>query len=127
MSAEAQILEMRKWPAIPGGAVEDHFPLSGTVGRITSAKDSDPEPPTAPTAGMWPGVKPTTTAKDGIDMDSVPDKPALPPRPAPRPSICPACGLTADNGITVHSELTSTATFVDTAGHIWAVTWMAVA
>jgi hypothetical protein len=43
-----------------------------------------------------------------------------------RPSICPTCGLTADNGITVHSELTATATYVDTAAHIWSVTWMAV-
>lgn len=41
----------------------------------------------------------------------------------PRPSICPTCGLTADNGITVRAELTATATFVDTAGHLWSVMW----
>lgn len=43
-----------------------------------------------------------------------------------RPSICPACGLTADNAVTVHSEQTATATYCDTAGHLWAVTWLAV-
>ena len=41
----------------------------------------------------------------------------------PRPSICPECGLAADNGIVVEAELTRTATYVDTAGHIWAVMW----
>lgn len=46
---------------------------------------------------------------------------------APRPSICPVCGLTADNGIVVRAELTATATFVDTAGHMFAVTWLEVA
>jgi hypothetical protein len=45
----------------------------------------------------------------------------------PRPSNCPTCGLTADNGIPVRSELTTTATYCDTAGHLWAVTWMEVA
>jgi len=55
----------------------------------------------------------------------------LPPPPQrrqqdPRPSICPACGLAADNGITVEAELTRTATYCDTAGHLWSVTWLAV-
>ena len=45
----------------------------------------------------------------------------------PRPSICPTCGLTSDNGIRVEAELTSSATYVDTAGHLWAVTWVGVA
>jgi len=45
----------------------------------------------------------------------------------PRPINCPICGLTADNGIIVASELTSTATYVDTAGHIFSLTWAAVA
>lgn len=44
-----------------------------------------------------------------------------------RPAICPICGLTADNGITVRSELTATATYCDTAGHLWSVTWLEVA
>lgn len=44
-----------------------------------------------------------------------------------RPSICPLCGLTADNAVTVQGELTATATYCDTAGHLWAVTWAAVA
>lgn len=44
-----------------------------------------------------------------------------------RPSVCPVCGLTADNAVTVESELTRTATYVDTAGHMWSVTWPAVA
>lgn len=46
---------------------------------------------------------------------------------APRPSICPTCGLTADNGIVVRAELTATSTYCDTAGHLWAVTWLEVA
>lgn len=45
----------------------------------------------------------------------------------PRPSICPTCGLAADNGVTVRAELTTTSTYVDTAGHMWAVTWMEAA
>jgi len=44
-----------------------------------------------------------------------------------RPSICPTCGLAADNGVTVASELTNTTTYCDTAGHLWAVTWLEVA
>lgn len=53
-----------------------------------------------------------------------------PPSPVPhraRPSGCPMCGLIADNGIIVRSELTATATYCDTAGHLWAVTWLEVA
>lgn len=54
------------------------------------------------------------------------------PEPGPRqsltrPSVCPVCGLAADNAVTVESELTSTATYCDTAGHLWSVTWLAVA
>ena len=45
----------------------------------------------------------------------------------PRPSVCPICGLAADNGVVRHSELTATATYCDTAGHLWAVTWLEVA
>lgn len=43
-------------------------------------------------------------------------------RPAPV-SICPQCGLAADNGVLVRSELTATATYVCTEGHIYSVTW----
>ena len=59
-------------------------------------------------------------------MNSAPPPQAV-TTPAARPSICPACGLTADNAVTTHGELTSTATYCDTAGHLWAVTWVAVA
>ena len=45
----------------------------------------------------------------------------------PRPANCPICGLTADNGVLRRSELTATATYCDTAGHLWAVTWLEVA
>lgn len=45
----------------------------------------------------------------------------------PRPSVCPTCGLSADNGVLVRAEVTATATYVDTAGHLWAVTWLEVA
>lgn len=42
-----------------------------------------------------------------------------------RPAICPICGLTADNAVVTHSELTATATFVDTEGHLFSVMWVA--
>lgn len=45
----------------------------------------------------------------------------------PRPAVCPVCGLAADNAVVVRSELTATATYVDTAGHLFAVTWLEVA
>jgi hypothetical protein len=45
----------------------------------------------------------------------------------PRPSSCPTCGLVADNGVLVRAELTATATYCDTAGHLWAVIWLEVA
>jgi hypothetical protein len=40
--------------------------------------------------------------------------------------MCPICRLTADNAVTVEAELTRTATYVDTAGHMWSVTWLVV-
>ena len=45
-------------------------------------------------------------------------------RTLPRPSVCPTCGLAADNGVLVRGELTATATYCDTEGHLWAVTWL---
>ena len=53
--------------------------------------------------------------------------PSQPRKQVPRPALCPTCGLAADNGILVRSELTATATYVDTAGHIFSVTWVEVA
>lgn len=44
-----------------------------------------------------------------------------------RPTPCPICGLVADNAIIVHGELTTTATFVDTEGHLFALVWSEVA
>lgn len=44
-----------------------------------------------------------------------------------RPTPCPICGLVADNAVVVHSELTTTATYVDTAGHLFAVVWAVAA
>lgn len=61
-------------------------------------------------------------------MDSIlPDASSPQDRATPRPSTCPICGLYADNGVVVRAELTATATYVDTAGHLWAVTWLEVA
>ena len=61
-------------------------------------------------------------------MDSiVPPTPDKQHRAVPRPAICPACGLQADNGVLVRSELTATATYVCTNGHLYAVTWLEVA
>lgn len=48
-------------------------------------------------------------------------------RPAPRPAACPLCGLAADNGVLVRSELTATATYCCTEGHLFSVTWLEVA
>lgn len=45
----------------------------------------------------------------------------------PKPSVCPVCGLAADNAVVVVSEITSTATYVCTEAHMWAVTWLEVA
>ena len=45
----------------------------------------------------------------------------------PRPSVCPSCGLGADNGVVTRAEVTATATYLDTAGHMWSVTWLEVA
>jgi len=45
----------------------------------------------------------------------------------PPPDDCPDCGLTADNGVRIQSELIVTDTYADTAGHVWAVSRLAVA
>lgn len=45
----------------------------------------------------------------------------------PRPAICPICGLSADNAVVVRSEHTATATYCDTRGHLFSVTWLEVA
>jgi hypothetical protein len=57
-------------------------------------------------------------------MDSI--LPQTPDKQA-RPASCPICGLTADNGVLVRAELTATATYCDTEGHMWSVTWLEVA
>lgn len=44
----------------------------------------------------------------------------------PRPAICPICGLSADNAVVVRSEHTATATYCDTRGHLFSVTWLEV-
>lgn len=53
--------------------------------------------------------------------------PAAIPRRTPRPAICPICGLSADNAVVRRSELVAVATYCDTAGHLFAVTWLEVA
>jgi hypothetical protein len=45
----------------------------------------------------------------------------------PHPAICPICGLRADNAVVVRSEHTATATYCDTRGHLFSVTWLEVA
>lgn len=40
------------------------------------------------------------------------------------PTTCPTCRLTADNGVLVRAELTTTATYCCTNGHLYSVTWM---
>lgn len=44
-----------------------------------------------------------------------------------RPAICPICGLGANNAVVVRSEHTATATYCDTEGHLFSVTWLEVA
>lgn len=55
----------------------------------------------------------------------VPD--GTPKQDLPGPCPCPSCGLAADNAVTVRSELTNTATFCCTSGHLFALVWSAVA
>jgi hypothetical protein len=43
-----------------------------------------------------------------------------------RPSLCPLCAMYADNGVITRAEVTATATYLDTAGHMWSVTWLEV-
>ena len=62
---------------------------------------------------------------DQKDTDRLMD--IMPPRTHARPALCPMCGLTANNGVMVRSELTVTATYCDTAGHLFSVTWLEVA
>jgi len=62
---------------------------------------------------------------DQKDTDRLMD--IMPSRAHARPAICPICGLTADNGVLVRSELTATATYCDTEGHLFSVTWLEVA
>ena len=45
----------------------------------------------------------------------------------PHPAICPICGLRADNAVVVRAEHTATATYCDTRGHLFSVTWLEVA
>ena len=45
----------------------------------------------------------------------------------PRPANCPICGLSADNGIVRRSEHVAVATYCDTRGHLFSVTWLEVA
>lgn len=45
----------------------------------------------------------------------------------PRPAICPICGLTANNGVITRGEVTAVATYCDTEGHLFSVTWLEVA
>ena len=62
-----------------------------------------------------------------IDVSSVPQPASIRPARTPHPALCPLCGLMADNAVVVRSELTATATYVDTEGHIFAVVWPEVA
>lgn len=45
----------------------------------------------------------------------------------PRPSVCPVCSMFANNGVITRGEATATATYLDTEGHMWSVTWLEVA
>lgn len=73
---------------------------------------------------MCSGASPTSERTDRLMpiVDPTSDTP-----PPSRPALCPLCGLTADNAVTVRSELTATATYCDTRGHLWSVTWLEVA
>lgn len=62
---------------------------------------------------------------DQKDTDRLMDM--MPPRTHNRPAICPICGLTANNAVVVRSEHTATATYCDTEGHLFSVTWLEVA
>jgi hypothetical protein len=100
-------------------SVESPFPLSASAETLVA--DTDTSRP-GWSCNSTPGLA------DQKDTDRL--MAIMQPAPGtgqPRPAICPICGLTADNGILVRSELTATATYCDTAGHLWAVTWLEVA
>jgi hypothetical protein len=104
------------------GPVDDTGRLSEPAGRITAAKDSDPEPPTAPTVGTWPGVKPTTIKrKTSRLMHSVPDLSDTPPPP------CPTCGNPASSSSVRRQSGALNGDYLCPAGHIWTTRWMEVA
>jgi hypothetical protein len=94
--------------------------LSVPLGTLISKDTTSESTPGHTVREHRPGASPTTKGHDRLvhrirrNADT-------------RPSICPLCGLTADNAVTVQSELTATATYCDTAGHLWAVTWAEVA
>jgi hypothetical protein len=60
-------------------------------------------------------------------MDIMPERADNAPPRQSRPSVCPICAMYADNGVITRAEVTATATYLDTAGHMWSVTWLEVA
>lgn len=105
-------------------SVDDPCAVSAPLETMGSERTDNKSAPERSCNSMCSGASPTSERTDRL-MASVSTRPDV--RPAPRPATCPVCGLLADNGILVRSELTATATFVDTAGHIFAVTWLEVA
>lgn len=96
--------------------METPFTLSATT--CVLAEDTDTS---------RPGRSPTSVPglADQKDTDRLMD--IMPPRSDTRPALCPICGLSANNGVLVRAELTATATYCDTRGHLFSVTWLEVA
>jgi hypothetical protein len=103
-----------------GASVERPFPLS--VSACSIAADTDTSRPGRSCTSV-PGLADQKDTDRLMDIMTEPTDSGQPPRP----SVCPTCGLLADNGVLVRAELTATATYCDTAGHLWAVTWLEVA
>lgn len=98
--------------------------LSAVLATMSSERTDNKSAPDRSCNSTWSGASPTSERTDRLMPIVDPRSDAPPP---PRPASCPICGLFADNGILVRSELTATATYVDTAGHIFSVTWPEVA
>lgn len=94
-------------------------PLSVTACSIRA--DTDTSRP-----GRSPTSVPGLADQKDTDrlMDIMPERTDSAP---PLPSVCPICAMYANNGVITRGEVTATATYLDTAGHMWSVTWLEVA
>lgn len=102
------------------GSVERHFPLSLRACSMSHKTPTKSRP--GRSCSSAPGLADQKDTDRLMDIESrtSDDRPA-------RPSVCPVCQMFADNGVITRAEVTATATYLDTEGHMWSVTWLEVA